>query len=292
MNTNILEEIYKELVKLGLPYRTNINLQEIQNKDGIYLFRVVYENKYYILKYFLNEEYTREIKYYSILKELNIPTIQVFSYTDKALLLEDLERSQKYRLGVASDLSDIELAKALAAWYINLHNKGAKYISEKGSSFYRETDIITKENIDLIRCKSNTEENKVWDLILDNFDLILSKIKSLEETLTYNDFYWTNLALSKDKKEAIMFDYNFLGVGYRYSDIRNVCSSLSKEAGEVFIKEYGGIDETEKIIDEGISIIVNLIFAYKRPQFPKWAKESLDVVYSGELEETFKKILD
>lgn len=289
---NIIEEIYKELAKLGLPYNSHIDLHEIQNKDGIYLYRVIYENKYYILKYFLNDEYTREIKNYSILKELNIPTIKVLAYTDRALLLEDLEKSNKYRLGESSDLLDTEVAKVLATWYIDLHNKGTKYISEKDSDFYREIDVITKENIALIKNRSNTRDNKVWDLILDNFDLIFNKIKNLEETLTYNDFYWTNLTVSNDKKEAIMFDYNLLGIGFRYNDIRNVCSSLSEEAGKVFVEEYGDINENEKIIDEGISIIIDLIFAYKRPQFPHWAQESLDAVHNGELEKAFKKILD
>jgi hypothetical protein len=288
---NILKEIYKELDKLGLSHN-NIDLQEIQNKDGIYLFRIVYENKNYVLKYFLNDEYTREIKNYSILKELNIPTIKVYACTDRALLLEDLKKSRKYRLGKDSDLMDIEVARALAAWYSDLHSKGAKYISQNGGNFYREFDVVTKENIDLIKNKSNTKDNKVWKLIFDNYDLIFSKIGNLEETLTYNDFYWTNLAVSNDKKEAIMFDYNLLGVGFRYNDIRNVCSSLSEEAGRVFIEEYGVINEDEKIIDDGISILVTLIFAYKRPKFPKWAQESLAAIYNGELEKAIERILD
>lgn len=236
---NIIEEIYKELAKLGLSNNSHIDLQEIRNKDGIYLYRVIYENKYYILKYFLNDEYTREIKNYSILKELNIPTIKLLAYTDRALLLEDLEKSNKYRLGEGSDLLDTEVAKALATWYIDLHNKGTKYISEKD-----------------------------------------------------NDFYWTNLTVSNDKKEAIMFDYNLLGIGFRYNDIRNVCSSLSEEAGKIFVEEYGDINENEKTIDEGISILIDLIFAYKRPEFPDWAQESLNAVHNGELEKAFKKILD
>jgi hypothetical protein len=289
---NIIEEIYLELAKLGLPNINHIDLQEIQNKDGIYLFRIAYENKHYVLKYFLNDEYKREIKNYSILKELNIPTIKVYAYTDKALLLEDLGKSKKYRLGKESDLMDIEVAKELAAWYIDLHNKGAKYISKNGGNFYRELDVVTKENIDLIKNNSNTRDNKVWDLIYHNYDLIFTKIGNLEETLTYNDFYWSNLAVSNYKKEAIMFDYNLLGVGFRYSDIRNVCSSLSEEAGKVFIEEYGAINEDEKIIVEGISILVTLIFAYKRPKFPSWALESLHAIHSGKLEKSIERILD
>jgi hypothetical protein len=289
---NIIEEVYIELSKHGLHSSSIIDLQEIRNKDGIYLFRVICENENYVLKYFLKEEYIREIKNYSILKELSIPTIKVFSYTDRSLLLEDLEKSERYRLGEEGDLVDTEIARVLANWYIDLHNKGVKYIQEKDINLYREIDIVTEENIILIKNSSNTRDNPVWNLILDNFDLILKRIKKLEETLTYNDFYWTNFAVSNDKKEAVMFDYNLLGIGFRYNDIRNICSSLSKEAAKAFIEVYGNVNEGEKIIDDGISIIINLIFAYKRPTFPRWAKTSLDAIHNGELEEAIQKILE
>ncbi|MGV8146772.1 MAG: hypothetical protein ACLKAM_09420 [Alkaliphilus sp.] len=289
---NIAGVIYKELAKLGLSNMDLIDFQEIRNKDGVYLYRVIYDNKFYVLKYFLNDEYTREIENYSILKELNIPTVEVFGYTDRALLLEDIEKSKKYRLGVQSDLSNIEVAKALAKWYIKLHNEGEKYILGKDSKFYRETDVITKENIELIKNKSNTGDNKVWYLIIDNLDLIFRRIKDLGETMTYNDFYCTNLAVSNDKREAIMFDYNLLGIGFKYNDIRNVCSSLSEEAGKVFIEAYGGINQREKTVDDGISILVNLIFAYQRPMFPNWAQDSLGAIYNGKLEKAIKRILE
>lgn len=288
---NIIEDIYKELFKLGLSETNHIDLQKIRDKDGIYLFRVNYKNKYYIIKYFFKEEYKREIKNYSIFKELNISTIKVFTHTDRSILLEDLERSENYRLGVKSDLSDIEVAKLLAEWYLDLHNKGQKYIADKCDNFYREIDIITKENLELVKYRSNTSGYKVWSIILDNYDLIFNKIEDLEKTLTYNDFYWTNLAVSNHRKKAIMFDYNLLGIGYRYSDIRNVCSSLSEEAGKVFIKEYGNINKTEKVMDDGLSILITLILAYKRSKFPEWAKESLNAVFNGELERAFRNII-
>ena len=287
------ENIYHELEMIGLS-RTNIsNIEEMRNKDGIYLYRVEYDNRFYILKYFQNEEYRREIENYTILIALDVPTIKVIGCTDKSIILEDLKKSKEYRLGKNEDLTDIETAKALAKWYFKLHSEGAKYVdSNNVKSFYREIDSITIENVEMVKSKSNTEDNEVWKLIIDNFGLILNKINSAEETLTYNDFYWTNLAVSRDSKEALMFDYNFLGIGFRYNDVRNVCASLSEEAGKVFLEEYGQIDEREKIIDEGISIIINLIAAYERPEFPNWAQESLDDIHNGKLKEAFVRILE
>jgi hypothetical protein len=288
---HLLENIYFELSKLGLTVRDSINLKEIRNKDGIYLYNIEYEGCSYILKYFDNDEHTREIENYSILRELKIPMIEVFNFTDRALLLEDLNKSQRYRLGIEADLSDITVARVLAEWYTILHSRGAEFAAQSGGNLYRETDIITKENIELIRDKSDTGHNHFWDLILDKLDFILNRVKSLEETLTYNDFFWTNLAVARDKKTALLFDYNLLGAGYRYGDIRNVCSSLSDEAGRAFLEVYGKINEEEKIIDEFVCHLINLIIAYKRPIFPSWAGESLNAVSSGELEKTFKKIL-
>ena len=289
---NLYENTYKELTTLGLIDKSNISFKEIRNKDGIYLYRVIYNDDLFVLKYFLNDEYKREIKNYSLLKELGVPTIKVIGSTDRSILLEDLEKSSYYRLGIKLDLSDIEVAKALAKWYVKLHSVGSRYISKENHEFYREIDNITKDNIEFIKNKSNTRDNKVWEIITHNWDLLLGKITSLEETLTYNDFYWTNLAVSNDKKEALMFDYNLLGVGFRYNDIRNVCSSLSGKAQKAFMDEYGEFNETEKIIDDGISDLINLICAYKRHIFPKWAENSLNSIHNGALEQNIKKILE
>jgi hypothetical protein len=286
------EDIYSELRMLGLINRDNIILEKIRNKDGIYLYKVKYNNDFFVLKYFLTDEYRREIGNYSLLKQLGVPTIRVFGVTSKSILLEDLNQSRNYRLGKESDLSDLEIAKALAKWYIVLHSRSSSYISKENLAFYREMDCITKDNIEFIKNRTNTRDNKVWGLIVDNWNLFYKKIKSLDETLNYNDFYWTNLAVSNDKKEAIMFDYNLLGVGYRYSDIRNVCSSLSEKAKEIFMDEYGDFCEGEKIVDDVISHLITLTNAYKRDVFPNWANSSLRVIHNGRLEMCVKKMLE
>ncbi|OZV11535.1 hypothetical protein CIW83_13905 [Tissierella sp. P1] len=288
---NVLKHIYEELSLLGLFHDKINDLEEIRDKNGIYLYRMKYNGKHLVIKYFEKDEFRREIEYYKILKNLNIPTIEVVGYTENTLLLEDLDRSLYYRLGIESDLSDIEVAKALALWYKKLHHKGAKFLKNNDRRFYKETDYITKENIELVMNKTNTKDNKVWKLLIDNLDLMFLKIKEFEETFTYNDFYWTNLVVSKDKKEAFMFDYNMLGIGFRYNDVRNVCSSLSDEASKIFIKEYGRINQEEKDIDDVISTLVSLAQACERDIFPKWAQEALDKVNNGKLYNEILKIL-
>lgn len=288
----ITENIYSELKKLGLTKQMDINIEEIRSQNGVCVYRVEYQNKYYVLKYFEKDEFTREIQNYKILSELGIQTIAAYGTTEKSVLLEDISKSEEYRLGIEADLLDLDVAKALAKWYIELHDKGEKYLSNNNTKLYREIDIITKDNIKLVMEKSNTGDKEVWKLILNNIDQIIEKTKALGETLTYNDFYWTNFIVKKDKSEAFMFDYNLMGIGLRYFDIRNVTSSMSPEAGEVFVKAYGNYNRSEKIIDDFLGIIFTLVTAYQREKFPKWAEDSLVMLSNGTLEKSFRKVIE
>lgn len=114
-------------------------------------------------------------------------------------------------------------------------------------------------------------------------------------TLTYNDFYWTNLIVRKDKQGAMMFDYNLLGKGYRFSDFRNVCSSLSAEAGKAFVAEYEHLyiqkhgssrqaqEALERQIDGVAASLFSLITAYEREAFPQWAEAARTEAVNGVL---------
>lgn len=266
-------KIKQELKKLNIPYST-INL--IQNKDGVIVARVQGDAKSYIIKYFQNEEFKREIKNYQLLDALNIPTVKVFGFTDSAILMEDVSQSDIFRLATKEDLDDVVIASKIAEWYKLLHTSSENFVKENIAELYDETDFITRENIEFIKEKTGTKNLPVWKLINDNFDVIVSKIRSLPKVLTYNDFYYTNLIVAKDKTAAFMFDYNLLGKGYVYSDIRNVCSSLGEYAKKAFLETYGEFDKSEIIVDDVASVLITLYHACKRKNFPSWANGMLN----------------
>ncbi|PHS33901.1 MAG: hypothetical protein COA82_07885 [Alkaliphilus sp.] len=289
LNNNIIDKLKFELLLMGFNNK-NLMLEKIRNKDGVFVYRVIIDKQSYVIKYFANIDFTREIKSYEILKSVGVPTINTIAQTKHSILLEDICNSDVYRLGIAEDLKNENSARMIAKWYKILHGNGENVFGL--SNLYNETDIIQKDRILKIKEKSNTQNNQVWDLILDNFNLIKNTISQCRQTLTYNDFYWTNLIVSKNITKAMMFDYNLLGRGYRYSDIRNVCSSLSTTAQRVFLDEYGSFDETEKIIDDGISILVTLIFAFQKEKFPEWGKSSLEITKNGELFNRINRIIN
>lgn len=266
-------KIKQELKKLNIPYST-INL--IQNKDGVIVARVQCDAKSYIIKYFQNEEFKREIKNYQLLNALNVPTVKVFGFTDSAILMEDVSLSETFRLATKEDLNDVAIALKIAEWYKFLHTSNKDFAEENIAELYDETDFITRDNIEFIKEKTGTQNLPVWKLINDKFDVIVSKIRSLPRVLTYNDFYYTNLIVAKDKTAAFMFDYNLFGKGYVYSDIRNVCYSLGEDAKKAFLETYGEFDKSEIIVDDVASVLITLYHACKRKKFPSWANGMLN----------------
>ena len=269
MNLLLKLKLKQELKKLNV---SNSNITIIQSKDGVIVARVQVNATSYIIKYFQKDEHKREIKNYKILKSLSIPTINLLGSTDSSILMEDISQSDIFRLAAKEDLDDVVVASQIAEWYKLLHTSSKNFDTE----IYDETDLITKENIEFIKKKTGTQSLPIWKIIDDNFDIIISKIKALPRVLTYNDFYYTNLIIAKDKSSAFMFDYNLLGKGYVYSDIRNVCSSLGENAKKAFIETYGEFDKSEIIVDDVASVLVTLYHACKRKNFPDWANSTLN----------------
>ena len=187
-------------------------------------------------------------------------------------------------------MDDACVACRIAEWYKLLHTSSSDCIKECSALLYDETDLITGENIEFIKAKTNTQNLSVWRIIEENLGLIISKINSLPRVLTYNDFYYTNLIVAKDKSAALMFDYNLLGKGYVYSDIRNVCFSLGENAKTAFLEAYGKFDESEIAVDNVASVLVTLYHACKKTIFPSWANYALDEL-KGNYEDKVKLLI-
>ena len=271
--------IQGELNKLGIACESTSILQD---KDGVTVARITSGEKSYVIKCFQKDEHKRELKNYQLLASLDISTIGVIASTDSALLLEDIDYSPTYRLGIKEDMSDPEVARRVAVWYRQLHSQGYDYVCQHGEPMYDEADFFTTENIACIKEKTGTQDTLAWVLLEQNFSAIDDLLLKVRRTLTYNDFYYTNMVVAKDKSSALMFDYNLLGKGYAYTDVRNVLSSLSEEAGKAFLNEYGTFDPIGKALDDVVSVVVTLYLACQRDEFPWWAQALLD-----ELDTTF-----
>ncbi|ERJ12179.1 hypothetical protein [Haloplasma contractile] len=289
-----IRAILRTEIKKHLKFKdVQCELNEIRSKNGVYVYRIITTSTSYVIKYFEKNEFRRELDYYNLLIELEIPTIPVISMTDQSIILEDIEQSETYRLGFESDLENENVARGLVAWYTQFHKKGRIYLKqnpEQKASLYNEYNELTKNVITDIMTKTGTNHYKYWHILINHFDDLIAQSKSYTSTLTYNDFYYTNFIVSKDESEVIMFDYNFLGVGYRYSDVRNIVSSLKGNAKSLFLACYPQCNEGEVILDDVLADLFVLKEAYKRDQFPSWAKIPVEQLDNGVFEQKVLKL--
>ena len=180
-----MENAIKQLDEMKIKYHS---IQPIRDKNGISLYRVICDDKTYVLKYFASEADRREIGNYQILQSLGIRTMEMVFHSEKSVLLEDIEGIDTYRLGVEADLNDIDVAAGVVRWYRQLHQSGEAFVRVHGDDLYDENDIISLENIEIIKTKTSTQSNPVWAEIEENLDVILSIVKAAKRTLTYNVF--------------------------------------------------------------------------------------------------------
>jgi len=277
------------------------NFQFIRARSGIYVYRCLYGGLPAVAKYFEKEEDRREILNYHILARHGIPTIKTFALADATLVMEDISESEDWRPGIAEDLRDVAIAKCLARWYFTLHESGTAV--PELDSLYFEYDSITEDNLKLLVLKL-PEANELFTFLLTHYKELHELIYKPSFTLTYNDFYWTNFVVHKDKTAAMMFDYNLMGRGYRFSDFRNVCWSMSDDAKTAFTSEYNQlyfdkhnhirteIEVLEKRVDDVMGPLFSLLVAFtEHENLPNWAKESKNDAINGSLLSNAKQLL-
>jgi Phosphotransferase enzyme family. len=247
----------------------------IREKDGVIVARVPWKNGTAVLKCFEDEAFRRKIRNYGILRSCDIPTIEVLGQSERSILLEDIDASDTWRLGAEEDFENPEVIRAIAKWYKTLHTNGMEYVREHGAGMYEEWDSFTRENIEALREKFSLQDSEGLKAITRHFEAVRNRMDAAPRTLTYNDFYYTNMVVRKDHSAAMMFDYNLLGKGNCVNDIRNVTYWFSEENKQEFFSVYGKPDEELMLLDRITSPVVTLCSAMNRDIFPEWAEEAV-----------------
>ena len=266
-------------------------VEKLREKDGVLVSRVYSQGKSYILKYFEKLEYRREVENYLLLQKLGIPTIRLIAFTKEAILMEDLRESERYRLAVPGDMESAQTMKNVARWYKTLHQKGREFVAKSGTKMYSELDCLTRGNLRFIGQKTGTAGETVWHFLDEHCSDLLQKLSEVPKTLTYNDFYYTNLAVSRDGTSALMFDYNLLGQGMAASDVRNVTYAFSEKAKNAFLREYGPIDPKEALLDQVTGTLTALYMACLGEILPSWAEKEIEKVKNGSLLTSMQTLL-
>jgi hypothetical protein len=276
---------------LGLNPASIVQIDTISERHGHGIWRIVTAQRAAILKWVPKEAARVEIPGYHLLQALEVPTLPLYGHTDQALLMEDLTRSATWRLATEADTIHAKVGRAVASWYRTFHRAGETLLTQNDPPDYlaRESDALTPESIRATARKLALSDLPVWDIAVDRIEQLKAAADRLGMTLNYNDFHWTNLALSREvdvhtgQPKAIVFDYHLLGIGMRTSDCRNATGSLAGEAAPAFWEVYGPVDPREEILDRPLATLYGLHVAARRPHFPSWAESSRDRAVDGRL---------
>ncbi len=231
-------------------------------------------------------KWSREAEAYRLLARLGVPTLRMFASCADALLVEDLATSAQWGAATAEDVLLPEVGAAVADWYRQLHAAGLHLAaSERPAFLKRETDAITPANLDAAARRLGLEALVVWRPVAEHVEALKARYEALPTTLLYNDFHWSNLALSRAAPvRAVVFDYHLLGIGPAVSDYRNILTALGPAAGAAFRERYGPMDEGALALDAPLALLYSLVEASRRDTVPCWAEHVVERVRSGELE--------
>lgn len=232
-----LKQLPKELdlERLGLDPDRSSRVVLIRRKHGSALYRLWHGDRSFILKWFAGPGPSKEVRSYALLQEHGVPTLPVHGRTQNALLLEDLTASPTWRLAEEQDVTRRRTGTAIARWYRLLHEAGRRILTNSDGApefLAREADSLSPAVVVSIVEKLGLRGNRVWKLAADHVEPLKQAMRAMSETLNYNDFHWSNLALSRGRGRslnAIVFDHHLLGIGMAYSDCRNVVGSLGEE---------------------------------------------------------------
>lgn len=288
----------RDVLRLGIDPRAITSVDLIHARWDGRLYRISCGRQSFILKRFDGRVPWVEQRGYAILRDLGVPTLHLHAGTESALLLEDLASSDEWRLASPEDNLHHKTGKAVAEWYRALHAAGRELLSRPGPApefLTREEDVLNPERIVWMGDRLDMGGNPLWRLAADHIDAIKQAIRGRPETLNYNDFHWSNLALSRPgggELRAVVFDYHLLGIGMACSDRRNVAGSLEGDARSAFEHAYGPVDEQEAVLDAAVSELYSLSVALDRPELPAWAKGAVDMAGNGELTKRFQRAID
>jgi hypothetical protein len=299
------ERAYRVAQRLGVDPAGIHHIDLLSERHGHCLWRVITTRQSYVLKWFPPGDLgTVEVAAYRLLQELGVPTLPLHAAAEDALLLEDLVASAEWRLATEEDVGDAAVGRAVARWYRAFHQQGARLLARSGDPpafLTREVDRLNPRSLHATGRRLGLEGQPGWQLAIERVEDLKDAVRALPETVNYNDFYWTNLALSRTSSaeplaldavpRAVVFDYHLLGIGLRYSDCRNVAGSLAGEAVPAFWQEYGPVDSREEALDRPTSVLVGLVTAAQRERFPRWAQASLERVLDGGFERDLRAAL-
>ncbi|AUD64983.1 hypothetical protein BK011_04555 [Tenericutes bacterium MZ-XQ] len=265
-------------------------LNIIQNKDGIKVAEVLYNNENRVIKTFSKGVSSFEINWYKILKELNIPILETYELGEDYLIMEKID-GKKYRLGREEDLSLENSVVSIAGYFKKLHTFSSE-IDKKYNDLPLYSPMLNIDHIDFL--VSKLKDNKLLNLVKRKVHKLNRIINDFKLVIIHRDFYYKNFAVKETTNTIVMFDFSQMCISYKSVEIefiRRVLKSRSEEAERLFLEYYGEYDLNEYLIWELVNHLDCLYHAFSAEKFPAWGESAKDYILNLDNFYFFKQML-
>lgn len=287
-------------VSMGLSPSDISAIIRVHQKWNSQLYRVhVRDGRTFVLKTFPGEKTEgapTEVLAYAVLSEHQV-TLLSHRLSERAVLLEDLARSRRWRLARNCDVSQKSVGQFLALWYRHFHSAGRHFIASKDprlSQLQFEWERVTPTSVMDLAERGIGRPACGWRWVAEHICAITEAIRKMPCTFNYNDFHWSNFAISRVARDGkvALFDFHLFGLGTAYSDIRNVSYSLEEPAKSAFLDAYGPVSERERVLDAPVATLSAVLFRLQQQTVPRWTNALLDEIRSGAFEDSLRNALD
>ena len=264
-------------MKINLAY--NSEIMPVKIDGDTWTLRLFYNDKDYIIKYYDIDNSKTLIDKFLYACENGLCKLNLFGYTDKILVYEDVMTNDNYR-----KINTCEDICLVAMWYKNLHS----IVIDKFDNY---RDYFTYNNVIKVIRNYNLDYNEAMTLIAKNFSNIDIKLSRNKQCLILDDFNDKKFAFKKDTNEVICLDFDGLKRGLCYIDIMKICDNIGDEARAQLIKSYGEISKDEIIMCDVIDPIIRLYLLIDRESNGEKSK-LLEVVSSKKYIEKVQSLIE
>jgi hypothetical protein len=120
--------------------------------------------------------------------------------------------------------------------------------------------------------------NKFLEYICQNFDNIKLKLERSCTSLIAPCISLENIVVSKENYDLFVTRIEDMFKGFSLVDFEWILEEIEDEYKFIFFEEYGYVSDDERILNEVVGSIINLIIASKSQVFPKWGKKYLNKI--------------
>jgi Ser/Thr protein kinase RdoA (MazF antagonist) len=211
-----------------------------------------------------------------------------------ALCLEDLATSENWRLATQEDVQQASIGLACAKWYQAFHRAGRDELRKYPRIFdvlSWEYDALNEEALHRAEKFFSLDRVEGWQQACEMSGQIVAYLRPQIDTITYNDFFYVNLAVSRrSPAEITMFDFDHSGKGFAESDYSNVASGLQGDALASF-RSTMPVDQERLALDELLSILHGLVVASRRARTPTWCLQLVESIKTQEFASKLETVM-